>query len=308
MIRIRLPIILLAAGLCLLLCPPSWIYAQEKPLEKLMPIPGFSPEWVLDDPVKTYTRDDLFNYINGEAELYYPYGFERLASGFYAQKESNGQIGLAADIYKMGSLLDAFGIYAQYRKPEAQFVPFGAEGFINPSQLIFYQDRYFVQIAASGTSQIEPSILKTCALAISKALPTDKGKPRELDLLSIPSLVPQTERYYPEGLLGYAFFRQGLIASALRSEKKFRVFVLIEKSPESAGKILDHYARYVKDAWLNPTRTSDSEGSLLFSIDPLHKGLLLKQKGRFIVGVADLESPGQGTALIKQLLDRLPSS
>jgi hypothetical protein len=275
-------------------------------MEKLTPFPGFSAEWVLEDPVKTFTKEDLFNYINGEAELYYPYGFERLASAFYARKGSNGQIGLVADVYKMGSLLDAFGIYAQYRKPEVEGVSQGVEGFINPSQLIFYQDRYFIHLAASGTSELEASVFQACALAVSKALPGGREKPKELNLLNIPTLLPRTERYYPEGVLGYAFFRRGLIGLADQGKKKIRVFVLMETSAESAQDVLNQYTRYVKQAGLTPERTSGPGGLQLFSPDPLHKGLMLSQKGPFIVGAADLETPAQGTLLVGQLLDRLP--
>jgi hypothetical protein len=303
---IRRHVSILSTGLFLMLIMFSVVRADDPPLETLLPTPGFSSEWSVADPVKTYTQDDLFNYINGEAELYFPYGFERLASAFYTKKGGNPQIGLTADIYKMGSLLDAFGVYAQYRRANAEFLTMGGEGFINPSQLIFYQDRYFVTLAASGTSQLDRSIFQACAQAISKALPGRTGQPKELDLLKIPALLPRTERYFPENLLGYAFFRQGLIALATQEGKNFRVFVMIERSAESAEKIVDQYARYVKESGMTPKRIPDPEGVMLFSADPLHKGLMLRQKGRFVVGVADLLTPESGMILIKQLTSRLP--
>jgi hypothetical protein len=299
-------VLVITLSLILTLLPLAW--AEGPPLEKSLPLPGFTSEWSVAEQVKIYTKDDLFNYINGEAELYFPYGFEGLASAFYTKKGADPQIGLTADIYKMGSLLEAFGIYSQYRKPEAEFIALGGEGFINPSQLIFYQDRYLVQLSASGTSQLESSIFQACALAISKALPGKEKQPWELDLIKIPTLIPRTERYYPEGLLGYAFFRQGLIALATGEEKKFRVFVMVESSAESAKKIIDRYTQYVKESGITPKRTENSEGLMLYTADPLHKGLMIKQKGRFVVGVADLEAPDQGTIFIKQLLARLPLS
>jgi hypothetical protein len=302
----RRHISILSTGLFLVLIMFSVVRADEPPVEKFLPLPGFSSEWRLEDQVKTYTQDDLFTYVNGEAELYFPYGFERLASAFYTKKGGNPQIGLTADIYKMGSLLDAFGIYAQYRRADAEFLTLGGEGFINPSQLIFYQDRYLVQLSASGTSELDRSVFQACAQAISKALPARTGQPKELDLLKIPALIPRTERYFPENLLGYAFFRQGLIALAAQGDKKFRVFVMTANSTESAEKILDQYALYVKESGLTPKRTSDPEGLMLFSADPLRKGLMLRQKGRFVVGVADLLTPESGMILIKQLTSRLP--
>jgi hypothetical protein len=307
--RRRFSLLFFLAGLCLILALPLLVLAEGGSSQgKVFPHPPFSPKWVLDEPVKTYTKDNLFNYINGEAELYYPYGFERLASGFYAQQGSNGQIGLAADVYTMGSLLDAFGIYAQYRKPEAEVAARGAEGFINPSQLLFYQDRYFIHLAVSGTAQLEPSVFQACAQALSNILPGGKEKPKELDLLKIPSLLPRTERYYPEGVLGYAFFRRGMTGLAALGDKKFRVFVLMESSPESAAEIIDQYTRYIKESKLTPIIFSDGKEVNLFSADPLHKGIMLRQKGRFVVGAADLEHKAQGTYFVDQLISRLPST
>lgn len=293
-------------ALFLLLAVLSVAWAEETPLKNLLPSPGFSGGWRMDGQVKTYDQDDLFTYIDGEAELYFPYGFERLATAFYTKEGGDPQIGLAADIYKMGSLLHAFGIYSQYRKPEAEFIAVGGEGFVNPSQLLFFQDRYFVQLSASGTARLDRSVFESCARAISKAMPGPPGKPSELTFLKIPALIPQTERYFPESLLGYSFFRRGLIALASQDGKKIRIFVMIEDSAPSAEKVLDRYVRYLKDSKVPPDKILNLQEGRLFAPDPLHKGMFLGQKGRFIAGAADLENPAQGKILVEQIMDRLP--
>ena len=62
-----------------------------------------------------YDRDTLSDRIDGEAELYFPYGFDRMAAARYVSEKSPGT-GVDVEIYRMGSLLDAFGIYANYRQ------------------------------------------------------------------------------------------------------------------------------------------------------------------------------------------------
>lgn len=284
----------------------SFAWSEEPPVESLLPSPGFSGGWRLDGQIKTYGQDDLFTYINGEAELYFPYGFKRLATAFFTKEGGDPQVGLAADIYQMGSLLDAFGIYSQYRKPEAEFIPMGGEGFVNPSQLLFYQDRYFIQLSASGTARLDRSVFESCARTISKAIPGPSKKPSELTLLKSPALIPQTERYFPESLLGYSFFRRGMIALASQDGKKFRIFVVMEDSAPSAEKVLDRYVRYLKDSRVPPDKILTLQEGRLFAPDPLHKGMFLRQKGRFIAGVADLENPAEGKTLVEQIMDRLP--
>jgi hypothetical protein len=307
MVKRLLHLILLLASLGLLLVGSPLVYAAEESIEKLVPIPGFAPEWALEDQIKTYTKDDLYTYINGEAELYFPYGFKRLASAFYSKKGADPQLGLVADIYEMGSPLDAFGIYAEYRKPENRFLKMGSEGFVNPSQLMFYQDRYFIHLAVSGTSEIDRSIFETFAKAVSKNLPASSEPPIELNLMKVNPLIPRTERYFPEGLLGYRFFRHGLIAVAQLDNQKVRFFVLTEKSSELAQKTVTAYTQYLDSSGkkFQPLKTSTGERTL-FAVDPLHNGLIIGTKGRYVYGIADLNNPAQGSRLIKEIADRLP--
>jgi hypothetical protein len=300
------PILILT--FCLITALASMSGAGESPLDRLFPLPELTGEWVLEEPVKTYTPDDLFTYINGEAELYFPFGFDKLASAFYSKKGADPTIGLAVDVYAMGSLLDAFGIYAQYRKPESEVLPLGGEGFVNPSQLMFYQDRYFIHLSASGTAQMDRAVFETFGRALSRRLPGPSVKPKELDWLKIPSLMARTERYYPEGLLGYRFFQKGLIALAGLEEKKVRVFVMKENSPESAEKVVIQYIQYLKESGVTAQKKDTPYGPAILAADPLHKGLVLARKGPFLVGVADLNDPSQGLALVNELQNGLSPS
>ncbi len=106
--------------------------------------------------------------------------------------------------------------------------------------------------------------------------------------------------------MGYSFFRRGLIALASQNGKKFRIFVIIEDSAQSAEKVLDRYVRYLKDSKVPSDRILHLKDGGLFAPDPLHKGLMLGLKGRFIAGAVDLENPAQGSTLIEQIMDRLP--
>src|ERR1035438_3684104 len=124
-----------------LLTSSSPAFAAEVALEKLLPVPACAENWLMDGKAALYDRDNLFERINGESELYFPYGFELLASARYADKK-NPNSALEADIYRMGSLLDAFGMYANYRRKDDPDAGIGAEGSVSASQLFFYQGRF----------------------------------------------------------------------------------------------------------------------------------------------------------------------
>ena len=127
-----------------------------------------------------FDKDTLFDHINGEAELYFPYGFDMLATATYMDR-NNPEVWIVADVYRMASLLDAFGIYSNYRKADAASVTVGAEGFVSPSQLMFYQDRYFVRLQVTGATSLGARCISCmCPVCIGEAPGSMQGPPGSL--------------------------------------------------------------------------------------------------------------------------------
>jgi hypothetical protein len=277
--------------------------AASKSVEDLLPA-QCAPGWSMEGKPATYSPQTLYKYIDGEAEMYMPYGFEKTATVRYARKGGKGY-GVVATIFRMGSLLDAFGIYASYRGLGVQQAPVGAEGFGDESQLMFYQDRFFVRIEASGASKGDGVVFRSCAEAISKNLPDGREKPQELTLLNVPGAVPLTDRYYPSGLLGYGFFGRGLTAECRLGTEAVKIFVMLFPSPEAAIKALDAYAGYLKTSQ-GGLKAGGQDGTTLHANDPLYKGMALARSGRFVVGVAGLRDAAAGDALVAALKERLP--
>ena len=163
------------------------------PVDNFLPASGFEQGWALSGKINHYNSDNLYMYINGEAELFLPYGFDTVSSGFYS-KGNDPASGIVADIYKMGSLIDAFGIYSNYRDPDAEKIKFGAGGFVEDSQLMFYKDRYFVRLSVSGTVTGARDKLVIVAKEIDRRLPGKSAPPREIALINDSR---RESRYYP---------------------------------------------------------------------------------------------------------------
>lgn len=287
--------------LSLVLTFPVLAEDQEK---GILPASGFSPGWALAGPIKKFTGEDLFEYINGEAELYLQFGFKILTAGLYL-KDGHQNLGLAADVYEMGSDLEAFGIYANYRKPEADPGKVGTEGFVSPSQLMFCQGRYFVQLNASGDARQDRAVFLNLAGMISRNLPVSSQSPPELTLLKIPALIPQTEKYIPQSVLGYPFFKKGLTAQARLDGRPVRIFVLLEDSTEGARHAAQAYEKALKEKGLALKKESESSADVLCGRDPLYGGVCLRPVGKYVLGVVDLLDPDQGLPLIRQLQDQV---
>jgi hypothetical protein len=278
--------------------------AAELPMQDVLPGQGLGEEWVIEGKVHLYDKETLFDHINGEAELYFPYGFDSLAAANYVNKK-NAELSIIADVYKMASVLDAFGIYSNYRKANNSWIAIGAEGFVSASQLMFYQDRYFIRLQVSGETSLASEIFLALARAISGNLPRASAKPRELDILKIPELVPQSERYLAKSLLGYVFFRRGLIADAVVQNEKMQIFAIHEDTPADARKTFDQYYSYLKAETKDVHLTNDMARILVAAVDPLYGRVMVEQSGRYVVGVVRIKNDSMAGELIDQLHKRI---
>jgi hypothetical protein len=273
-------------------------------MENLLPPRGCAQGWTLKDKAALFDKDTLFDHINGEAELYFPYGFDMLATATYMNRK-NTEVWIVADVYRMASLLDAFGIYSNYRKADAAGVTVGAEGFVSSSQLMFYQDRYFVRLQVTGATSLEQDVFLACARSVSKKLPFNASPAGELEHLKIPGIVPKTERYIAKSLLGYAFFRRGIIADALLKGERVQVFLVPEDSVSAAREVFDRYRSYLEAEGKDIRLQEKPDHVSIEAVDPLYGGVFVEQSGRYIIGVVRLKEPSSATKLIEQLRERL---
>ena len=282
------------------LVPAFWLilsaaaHAAEPAFDKLLPAPACADGWVMDGKVQLFDRDSLFDRINGEAELYLPYGFERLA---YARYESakDPKVAVDADVYVMGSPLDAFGIYASYRRKDAAEAGIGVEGTVTPSQLLFYQDRYLVRLQVTGATTLGQEVFRACGTAVAGRLPKPAGPPPEIEALRVPGVIAKSERYISQSLLGYEFFTRGFIADAALDSGQVQVFLVPERTPDAARLALAQYRSYLK---------APGTG-VLESVDPLYGGVVVEQEGRYLIGVVRAKDARQAKQLIGQVRGRL---
>ena len=294
-------VISVLVALLSLACP---LYAAEEAVDALLPA-NFAPGWAMEGRPATYTPQTLYKYIDGEAELYLPYGFAKAATALYVRQDGK-DYGVAATIFRMGSLLDAFGIFASYRDQAAKQTNIGAEGFADESQVMFYQDRYFVRVEASGTFPGDAGgTLQSAAEAISRSLPAGRAKPRELEFLKVPGVVPLTERYYAAGLLGHNFFGRGMTAEATIEKEPAKSVVIFCASVEAAKRIFDDYGKYLKEAGAATDIRPEKNGASLRAVDPLYKGVVLLRSGKYVAGVVGLKQPRAGDPLAALLLARM---
>src|SRR4030042_5780455 len=109
----KLKILFILAGIFVWLEASSWAV----PLESLIPKKDLPKEWILIHGPQIYTKKTLFEHINGQAELYFKYGFQKSVFAIYQNRKSR-EDQIEVDIYDMGNVVQAFGVFSRFRNED----------------------------------------------------------------------------------------------------------------------------------------------------------------------------------------------
>jgi hypothetical protein len=90
--------------------------------------------WRQSGEIQTFSPKTLFEYINGDANLYLMYDFQELKVAEYLNEK---KASVTVDVYRHKTPTHAFGIYSQERLPNANFIDVGAQGYIEKNVLNF---------------------------------------------------------------------------------------------------------------------------------------------------------------------------
>ncbi len=102
---------------------------------------------VRSGPLRTFSKDNLYEYVNGHAEYFLSAGFESLTVGDYlGQDNPTGQADLVADIYDMGKPLYAATVLADETGGTPGTLPFGAVGARSDQGISFTSGKYYIRI------------------------------------------------------------------------------------------------------------------------------------------------------------------
>ncbi len=182
------------------------IVASDAPV----PGPSFAPGWVKVGAMRAFTGQDLFNQIDGGAELFLEFGFIKLRLQAYAR----GKAELTLNAYEMESAASALGIYLMKMGRETPFAEIKARNSSEDAQMTILKGRWFVQVDNMGDEPAGRSEAVALANAFLAGIP-DEAAVSPLASLPREDIVPGSERWVrgPYGLQPYFTFGEGDILS-----------------------------------------------------------------------------------------------
>ena len=271
-----------------------------KGLMALLPKADFAPGWIMDLEPALYTSDNLFEYIDGEAELYNDYRFVEMATGSYVL-QANASETFSVDVYDMGTPLNAFGIYSSYRRPELQFEAIGEEAIVSDLNIRFYQGRHYVQINGGALTPVVKAAMRMVAVQIASAIPAAE-QPAELRLLPAEGQVPHSLKYMRKGFMGQEAFQSGLQAKYALPSGEGTAFLVLSESNAEALAALQKYRTSVAERGKVQSYAEENGGARLIANVPYQGNILAVVQTSYIVGVSGYEKQPEAEELLKTLL------
>jgi len=173
-----------------------------------IPLPGddFFPGWKKAGPGRIFLQTDLFNYIDGGADLFLEFGFERLA----VQRYARGPAELVLEVYQMQNPEAALGVFIMKNGRAESAAQPPELGHGDRYQRLLLRGNCFISINNPGGTEALLPVMDALAAGVLASIPKQASKdlfavlPREKRLAG-------TERFFrgPVGLQSIYTFGEG---------------------------------------------------------------------------------------------------
>lgn len=154
----------------------------------ILPDDNFVPGWTTSGKTLRFVGSNLFNYINGGAELFHEFGFKELLVQGYRQKENE----IVLEVYQMESPEAALGIYLTKCGQETPVEKINARNSGNKYQFTIVKESFFILVNSFAGDEKMIPIMTVLIQQTLKFIPKENSV-KILDVLPEKNLVHGSE-------------------------------------------------------------------------------------------------------------------
>lgn len=192
--------------------------------------------------IRQFTRENLYEYINGHAEYFLALGFVKLAVADYSSESSEqNNSDFVVDIYDMGKSKNAFGIIMDESGENATPVEVGFRGFLTQKTLNFIKGQYYIKISAFK----ENAPLVKFAGEIEKKFGDLQNSLPQFEKFPRDGRRVNTDKFIKENYHGLSFVNNVYEQKYEIDGERFTAF-LIEGNNDEIKKLLNQYTDFFK--------------------------------------------------------------
>jgi hypothetical protein len=251
---------------------------QEVDLE-ILPRGILDDGWEPDGRLETYDPSNLYEKINGAAELYLSYGFRKL----YYLTIAKGEHSVTVELYDQGRFQNALGIFSGQRRPEHKVERSGSISYYStPVGAVGRHGEYYFKIA--GNSGAAPVLDKASRMIGAFAeLPVEAAAPpAPYEILTREMGVPPEKiDYRKDNVFQYDFVEEFWFAP-VDGEARARYFVHRAESSAAADAL---YERLVEEQKWEFSVAEEGDRLILLRHEYLGTFFGLGRREAFIFGI-----------------------
>jgi len=192
--------------------------------QRLVPHDQRTRAWQLTGEPKVYGRDNLWEYLNGQAPTYLDYGMVRCIHAEYRHKHQPDRK-LILDLFDMGDVEGAFGLLSAGQRREAETLQIGSLGYWQDGRACWLRDRVFAQVIVPDAGLASFATAGYMALLADKGIDLPPTLPTALTALPEQNRIAGTESFVARDMLGHDFLGAGWMADyEYRAGLEYRLF------------------------------------------------------------------------------------
>jgi hypothetical protein len=252
--------------------------------------------WKLSGEIQIYSPANLYDYINGGADLYLKYDFQELKVADYVNERKSS---VTIEVYRHKTPVHAFGIYSQERLANMKDLDVGTQGYSEKGVLNFLAADCYVKMSSTDVGPEEQAVLLAFAGKIAENLGGKGSLPAILSSFPREGEKKNSEKFISREFLGYAFFHSAFTADYELSGQKFKLFVMEGTDPKDCRDMIREYLKHTGNL-----QDKVEEGRFQLK-DPYHGGMDFYWKGNYIWGALDLADETLRSKVLKMFAEGL---
>jgi len=252
--------------------------------------------WKKSKDIQIYTPQNLYEYINGAAELYLSYNFQELQVAEYLNENDASII---VEIYRHKTPVHAFGIYSQERPSEGNFLKIGVQGYIQKPILNFVTGDAYVKINSYDVGEKTGEVLQTFAKKVAANLGSKETLPKILTCFPDEGKKQNSERFIAKSFLGHRFLHSGFLVDYNVDNTAFQLFIIEGTDTKDCKEMLRQYMK------LTGSAQEDLKETRYTLPDPYHGDVAISWKGKYIWGTLNLDEENLRTKYLGLVAEHL---
>jgi hypothetical protein len=216
--------------------------------------------------IRSFTRENLYEYVNGHAEYFISSGFVSLAVGEYGKAGSeDSEPDVLVDIYDMGKSIHAFGVLSDESGGKVIDLQDGLMGFRTPLGISFVKGQYYVKVSTYN----EKISLYTFSESINSKIDAESDPfPEFARLPDIGDVV--STRFVKEAYRGLDFLNNVIEREYVFNGEPVQIFVISEEK-KAIKRLVGLFFEYFRESDIQ-FNVIEKKGKVVYRVKDPYEG------------------------------------